>query len=137
MSNFNKDIVGTWIRPESGSYSRRITIRQDGTFTQIVSSKRGLKGIVSKTLDAFEGDQYDGNWHYDEKTRMFRVNYTKMPKSPVNLRILGLTIPVADWTTQFFDFFRHGEFVFKSFGNNSVTFGHKGDNKTEAWIRAG
>lgn len=135
MTDFHAAIVGTWTRPEADAYSLRITIKQDGTFTQIVSSKRGSEGNASRLLDVFEGDQYDGNWYYDPQKKIFRINHLRLPKSPLNIRLLGINLPIADWLNQLMDTVRNGEYEVISCSNKEIVLKNSDSGAIEKWER--
>lgn len=116
-------ILGSWIMPAKPGFSPRITFYEDGTFKVVLSSKKKL----SKILDLLEGDRYEGAWHISNS--ILTLNYTRLPKSPLNVKLGIVKLPLANMVTAAVNLFRDRKYRIDGIDKNQI------DLHSQSWKR--
>lgn len=103
-SEIRKLILGTWICTEKMT-PHRITYRSNGTIQVIMTVNNLLNPLqlMGAFVKLFSGDTCEGNYSVSEG--MVILNLETVPKSWLNIRIMGINLSFGDILTRVYGTF--------------------------------
>lgn len=122
-------IIGSWSKPKRSGFSRRITFKSDGSFIQHIASKE----FLGKFMNMLQGNKFEGSWNIDNQ--ILELNYTNLPNSPLNMRLFGFKIPLADVTNSLADLFENHSLRLVSANKNEIKWKKNNNGSIEIWNR--
>lgn len=103
-AEIRKAILGTWVCLDEMA-PHRITYRSDGTMKIImtIGNLWNPLQLIGAGLKMFSGDTCEGN--YNISSGMISLNLETVPKSWMNVRVMGINLAVGDILTRIYGTF--------------------------------